>query len=86
LMGCRHLGDLFMMGNPCQVHYNPLPCVWARARNPPFSSNVSVWAAASRCCRARFCQQMDWEAGFEHYMIHRLPQLKCLDGKDVTKV
>jgi len=30
--------------------------------------------------------QMDWEEGFEHYVIHRLPQLKCLDGKDITKV
>lgn len=29
--------------------------------------------------------QMDWEEGFEQYCIHRLPQLRCLDGKDITK-
>jgi len=28
--------------------------------------------------------QMDWEEGFEQYVTHRLPQLKCLDGKDLT--
>lgn len=29
--------------------------------------------------------QMDWEEGFEHYVIHRIPQLNSLDGKDITK-
>jgi hypothetical protein len=28
---------------------------------------------------------MDWEDGIEPYVIHRLPQLECLDGKDITK-
>jgi protein TilB len=29
--------------------------------------------------------QMDWEEGFENYVIHRIPQLHSLDGKDITK-
>lgn len=29
--------------------------------------------------------QMDWEEGFSDYVIHRLPQLTSLDGKQITK-
>ena len=29
--------------------------------------------------------QVEWEEGFEQYVIHRLPQLESLDGRDITK-
>lgn len=46
LTGLRHLGELYLLGNP----------------------------AAAR-----------WQAGYRDYVVARLPQLRCVDGVDVTR-
>ena len=68
----RHLKDLYMMGNPAQQKWR------RKKKNQNHQQQRGDEAAAAE-------EKEEEEDLFLYYVIHRLPQIHYLDGKEITR-